>query len=161
MTHARTFQWQDPTEIAARAKDQAGLDFLRSIAGRELLQAAPIAECLGFQLVEVDPGRVVFELLPAPYHYNPIGCVHGGVLATLCDSAAGAAVHSKLPAGVGYTTLEIKVSFLRAVTVATGLLRCEGTILAEGSRVMTSQARLLDAEGRACAHATSTCLVLR
>ncbi len=144
----------------APAFELSGLDFLRSIVSKAS-PPAPIQDTLGFQLVEVDPGRVVFELEPAPFHYNPIGTVHGGVLATLCDSAASAAVHSKLPVGVGYTTLEIKVSFLRAVTVATGRLRCEGTVLSEGSRVMTSQARLLDADGRACGHATATCLLLR
>jgi uncharacterized protein (TIGR00369 family) len=161
MTQTRTFQWTDPVEVAARAKKMAGLEFLRSIAGRDVVQAAPVAECLGFQLVEVEPGRVAFELVPGEHQYNPIGTVHGGVVATLCDSAAGAAVHSLLPEGVGYTTLEIKVSFLRPVTVATGRLRCEGVVLANGSRVATSEARLVDSAGKLYAHATSTCLILR
>src|SRR6187455_3359354 len=93
-TRTRTFSWPDPTATAGAARGAVGVDFLRSIAGRQLQQAAPIAECLGFQLVEVEVGRVVFELLPAEFHYNPIGSVHGGVLCTLADSAAGAAVHS-------------------------------------------------------------------
>jgi uncharacterized protein (TIGR00369 family) len=160
MTKSRTFEWADPGAVAADARRQPGVEFLRSIAGRERLQAAPVAECLGFQLVEAEVGRVVFELRPAEFHFNPIGSVHGGVLATLCDSAAGAAVHSVLPEGVGYTTLEIKVSFLRPVGIDTGLLRCEGTVLSRGSRVAVSEARLTDAAGKLYAHATSTCLVL-
>ncbi len=161
MDRTRSFQWHDPSAVAARARELPGVEFLRSIAGRDIIQAAPVAECLGFQLTEVDVGRVVFELTPGEYLYNPIGSVHGGVLATLCDSAAGAAVHSTLPAGVGYTTLELKVSFLRAVTSASGRLRCQGSVLSAGSRVATSQAHLYDAAGELCAHATSTCLILR
>src|SRR5262245_48178078 len=118
MTRQRTFTWPDPTAVAAQAREGSGLEFLQAIAGRGRPQAAPVAECLGFELVEAEHGRVVFELTPAEYHYNPIGSVHGGVLATLCDSAAGAAVHSTLRAGEGYASLEIKVSFLRPVTVA-------------------------------------------
>jgi uncharacterized protein (TIGR00369 family) len=161
MTRTRTFEWQDPTAVAAHGRRLPGVQFLREIAGRDRVQAAPVAECLGFQLVEVEEGRVVFELRPAEYHYNPLGTVHGGVIATLCDSAAGAAVHSALPAGVGYTTLEIKVSFSRPVTAASGLLRCEGTVISSGSRVASSQARLLDQAGKLYAHATSTCLLLQ
>jgi len=160
MTHSRSFDYADPTDTLARAKAANGLDFLRSIAGRDRLQAAPVAECLSFQLVEVDRGRVVFELVPQPFHYNPIGSVHGGVLATLCDSAAGAAVHSTLELGEAYTSLEIKVSFLRGVTVESGLLRCEGTVISRGSRVAVSEAKLTDAAGKLVAHATSTCLVM-
>jgi len=161
MDRQRTFSWQDPGAVAERARTMSGLEFLRSIAGRQVAQAAPVAECLGFQLVEVEEGRVVFELLPAEHHYNPIGSVHGGVLATLCDSAAGAAVHSTLPRGVGYTTLEIKVSFVRGVGAATGVVRCEGRVLAAGSRVATAEARLTDGAGKLFAHCTSTCLILK
>jgi uncharacterized protein (TIGR00369 family) len=159
----RAFAWTDPTAIAERARRQGGLEFLRSIAGRDVAQAAPVAECLGFQLVEVEEGRVVFELAPAEWHYNPLGTVHGGVIATLCDSAAGAAVHSTLPMGCMYTTLEIKVAFLRALTSSRGgpdRVRCEGLVLARGRRVSTAEARLVDASGKLYAHATSTCLVL-
>lgn len=160
MERQRTFRWQDPRTVAQNARALAGLDFLRAIAGRDRPQAAPVAECLSFALVLVEPGRVVFELTPAEFHYNPIGSVHGGVLATLCDSAAGAAVHSRLPAGTGYTTLEVKVSFLKAVTADSGTLTCEGTVLQIGSRVAASQAHLRDAAGALVAHATSTCLIL-
>src|SRR5437879_4234384 len=95
----------------------SGLEYLRSVCGRDR-QAAPVAELLGFALVVVDEGRAVFELDPTPRHSNPMGTVHGGVVAILCDSAAGAAVHSTLPAGVGYTSLDVSVRFVRPVTVA-------------------------------------------
>jgi uncharacterized protein (TIGR00369 family) len=160
MTRTRSFSWSDPREIAAQARRLPGAEFLRSIAGRGRPQAAPVAECLGFELTLAEPGRVVFELEPAEFHYNPIGSVHGGVLATLCDSAAGAAVHSTLAEGEGYTTLELKVSFLRPVSADSGRVRCEGTVISRGGRVATSEARLTDAAGKLCAHATSTCLIL-
>lgn len=159
-TRSRTFEYDDPSFVARAARDASGLQFLRSIAGRDRRQAAPVAECLGFTLVDVEPGRVVFELTPAEHQYNPLGSVHGGVIATLCDSAAGAAVHSTLAAGVGYTTLELKTAFLRAVTAETGVLRCEGAVLSAGRRVAYAEARLVDAAGKVYAHATSTCLIL-
>jgi len=160
MNRSRTFQWRDPREVSAEGRRQSGVDFLRSIMGRGIPQAAPVAECLGFELVDGDAGRVVFELLPAEFHYNPIGTVHGGVLATLCDSAAGAAVHSTLRVGEAYTTLEIKVNFIRPVTVETGRVRCEGKVISRGNRIATSEAHLTDEAGKLYAHATSTCLIL-
>lgn len=160
MSQSRTFEWTDPLEVASQARQQSGLEFLRAVAGRDRVQAAPIAQAIDMKLVEADPGRVVFELAPATYHYNPIGTVHGGVICTLCDSAASAAVHSLLPAGTAYTTLEVKVNFVRAATVASGLLRCEGTILSRGSRVATAEARLTDAAGKLYAHAVTTCLIM-
>lgn len=160
MTRTRTFEWTDPRQVAHDARSQSGLDFLQSIAGRGRAQAAPICQCLGFDLVEVAHGRVVFELTPAEFHYNPIGTVHGGVMATLCDSATGAAVHSTLKAGEAYTSLEVKVNFIRAMTADTGVVRCEGSIIARGARVATAEARLVDAGGKLYAHATSTCMII-
>ena len=153
----RTFEWLDPATIAVAGRTMAGVDFLRSLQSD---RSAPIAECLGFRLTEVDAGRVVFEIRPAEFHYNPMGTVHGGVVATLCDSAMGAAVHSTLPLGSGYTSLEIKVNFVRAMTAATGPVRCEGKVVSQGSRVATAEARLTDAAGKLYAHASSTCLIL-
>ena len=161
MKRTRTFEWADPRGVALQARGQDGLAFLRAIAGRGRVQAAPVAQCLAFELVEAAEGRAVFELTPSEFHYNPIGSVHGGVVATLCDSATGAAVHSTLQAGEAYTTLEIKVSFLRAVTADTGPVRCEGSVIARGARVATAEARLTDSGGKVYAHATSTCLILR
>jgi uncharacterized protein (TIGR00369 family) len=142
------------------AVESSGLETIRAIfAGR--LPPPPIAELMGFRGVEVELGRAVFEFEPGPQHYNPIGSVHGGVAMTLLDSAMGCAIHSMLDAGVRYTTLEVKTNFVRAMTVDTGLVRCEGTVLHSGSRVATAEGKLLDGEGKLLAHGTTTCLILR
>ncbi len=152
----RTFDWIDPKSIQAKVPGKTGLEFLKSL---DPAHSAPIAECLDFQLTEVENGRVVFEITPAEYHYNPMGSMHGGVMCTLCDSATGAAVHSTLAAGMAYTSLEVKVNFLKAVTSKTGRLRCEGKVVSSGSRVAVSEARLTDASGKLYATANSTCLI--
>jgi uncharacterized protein (TIGR00369 family) len=114
---------------------------------------------LGFRLVEVEPGRAVFEFEPAEFHYNPIGVVHGAMAGMLLDSAMGCCVQTKLPAGTGYTTLEFKVNLVRAITMKTGPMRAEGTIIHVGSRVAAAEGKLVDAGGKIYAHATTTCLV--
>jgi uncharacterized protein (TIGR00369 family) len=116
---------------------------------------------LNMGIDELDKGRVVFTLEPAEYHYNPIGSVHGGIISTICDSAMGCAVQSTLPAGTGYTTLELKVNFLRAVTLETGPMRCEGRVIHVGGRVATAEAYLTDGAGTRYAHATTTCMIFR
>lgn len=119
----------------------------------------PIAETLGFTLVEIESGRAVFEGTPSQHVFNPIGSVHGGYAATLLDSACGCAVHSMLSADQGYTTLELKVSFHRALTGKSGTVRAEGTVLSIGRRAGFAEAKLIDATGKLCASATSTLLV--
>jgi uncharacterized protein (TIGR00369 family) len=114
---------------------------------------------LGFRLVEVDHGQAVFEGRPDERVYNPMGTVHGGYAATLLDSACGLAVHTTLAAGRGYTTLELKVSYLRAMTSASGTVRAVGRIVSIGRRVAFAEATLHDGAGRLCASATSTLLV--
>jgi uncharacterized protein (TIGR00369 family) len=104
---------------------------------------------------------VVFTAQPAEYHYNPLGTVHGGVAATLLDSAMGCAVQSVLPHGAGYTTLEIKVNYLRAMTSRTGRVYAEGKVIYVGGRIATAEARLTDGEGKLYAHGTTTCILLR
>jgi uncharacterized protein (TIGR00369 family) len=137
-----------------------GLEFLRAIGAGEL-PGAPIAELLGIAPVEVEEGRVVFEAVPEPRHYNPIGTVHGGLAATLLDSAMGCAVHSTLPAGVGYTTVELKVNFTRPITSDTGRILSEGTVVHRGGRVATAEGRVFsEADGKLLAHGTTTCLIL-
>jgi len=111
--------------------------------------------------MEAEDGKVVVVMAAQEFHYNPLGTVHGGVLATLLDTAAGCAVHTTLPAGMGYTSLDLTTKFLRPVTVASGSLRCEGTVISRGRTVALAQARLTDAAGRLVAHATSSCLLLR
>ena len=122
---------------------------------------APCGHALDFKGIEASEGRVVFEFTPQEFHYNPIGSVHGGVITTLMDSAMGCAVHSTLPAGTRYTTLELKVNFIRGIGKNTGILQCIGTMIQGGGRVAVSEAKLVDAKGRLYAHGTSTCLILR
>lgn len=110
--------------------------------------------------MEVSEGHAVFAVDPDEYHYNPIGVVHGGLAATLLDSAMGCAVHSKLPPGAGYTTLEIKVNFIRAMTGETGRVRCEAKIVHSGARTATAEGRIVDEAGKLYAHGTTTCLIL-
>jgi uncharacterized protein (TIGR00369 family) len=155
----RTVTWQDPLIGARAAGSMSGLEYMQAIAGGEV-PPPPIALLLDMSIVEVEPGRAVFELDPAEFQFNPIGSVHGGVLATLLDSAMGCAVHAMLPAGTGYTTLELKVNFLRRVTTETGRLRCEGSVIHVGRTVATAEARVVDGGGRLVAHATTTCLVI-
>ena len=115
---------------------------------------------MGMSPVEATRGRVVFTLEPAEWHLNPLGTVHGGVLATLLDTCAACALHSTLPGGTGYTTVDITVKYLRPVTVATGTIRGEGVVINAGRRTALTEARAFDSAGRLMAHATSTCLLL-
>jgi uncharacterized protein (TIGR00369 family) len=151
--------WDDPAPAAREAGSMSGLEYLRGIvAGR--FPAAPISRVLGFALVEVEEGRAVFAVQPAEHHYNPIGLVHGGLLATVLDSAMGCAVHSTLATGGAYTTLEIKVNFTRPVRMDSGLLRCEAKIVHRGKQTATAEGVVRDEQGRVCAHGTTTCLLM-
>jgi uncharacterized protein (TIGR00369 family) len=123
------------------------------------LPAPPIARALGFRMSEVELGRVVFAYDPVFEHYNPLGSIHGGIAATLLDSVMGCAIHSTLKAGNGFTTLEIKVNYVRAMTDKTGPVKAEGKIINVGSRVATAEGRLVDGSGRLLAHGTTTCLI--
>ncbi|MBU2697840.1 PaaI family thioesterase [Pimelobacter sp. 30-1] len=125
-----------------------------------LIPAAPIAETLGFAGFDVpERGTAIFELDPELRHYNPIGSVHGGVYATLLDSACGCAVHSTLAVGEGYTSLDLTVKFLRAVTVDSGRLRAVGTVLQRGRRTALAEAKLYDGSGKLVAYASSSCMI--
>ena len=162
MTHdrTRTVTWEDPRPLAEAGRGVSGVEFLQRIVSGEL-SPPPFAALLNFDLVEVSEGRATFAVNPAEYHYNPIGVVHGGLAATLLDSAMGCAVHSMLPAGAGYTTLEIKVNFIRAMTAETGRVRCEAKIVHSGARTATAEGRIVDEAGKLYAHGTTTCLILR
>ncbi len=116
---------------------------------------------MGFRLVLAEPGRAVFEMEPGPQHYNPIGSVHGGIALTLLDSAMGCAVHTQLERGVGYTTLEVKTNFVRPITADTGVIRCEGIVIHQGSRIATAEGKLTDPNGKLLAHGTTTCLIIQ
>jgi uncharacterized protein (TIGR00369 family) len=126
-------------------------------AGR--LPAAPIAHTLDFTAIRVERGSAIFQGKPLHRHYNPLGSVHGGWFATLLDSALGCAVHSQLPPGKAYTTLELKVNLVRALTVDVPRVRAEGKVIHMGSRTATADARMTGPDGRLYAHATTTCLI--
>ena len=156
----RAYEWDDPAVAAAAARELDGLSFFRAImAGR--LPAPPIMATLGIRAVSFEPGKAVFEVTPAEYHYNPIGSVHGGVYATICDSACGCAVHTLLPAGAFYTSIDLDTRFIRPITLAAGRLLCEGTVDYIGSRTALAKARLVNAEGKLFAQASSNCLIVR
>jgi uncharacterized protein (TIGR00369 family) len=160
MTRSRTITWEDPVETFAQAAQMSGLEFLRAI-GEGRLPQPPMGQLMGFDGLKAEVGRVVFAVTPDESHYNPIGVVHGGLAMTLLDSAMGCAVQSTLPAGSGYTTLETKVNFARAITRDTGLILCEATVVHAGRTVATAEGRVTaDETGKLLAHGTSTCLVI-
>ena len=155
----RTYGWEDPFALRDIMAGRSGLELMRMMVAGEL-PPPPIANTLGFRLVEAEEGRAVFECEPAEYHYNPIGIVHAGLAMTLMDSAMGLAFVATLEEPSGWTTLEVKANFTRALTVDTGLVRCTGSVIHRGRRVATTEARVEDSQGRLCAHGTSTILVL-
>lgn len=143
---------------AETLRSMSGLEFLTGIASGKLPQP-PIAETLGFHLVEVERGRAVFVGTPACGHMNPIGTIHGGYAGTLLDSCMACSVQSTLELGYGYTTLEYKVHLVRPMTEATGPVRAEGRVVHAGRRAATAEGRITDANGNLLAHGTTTCLV--
>src|SRR5215212_6685731 len=159
-TRTRTVSWEDPRALMEAGRNLSGLEYLQRIAEGSLPRP-PISALMNFGLAELGHGRAVFTVEPAEYHYNPIGVVHGGLAATLLDSAMGCAVHSTLPAGAGYTTLEIKVNYVRPMTAETGEVRCEARVIHVGGRTATAEGRVTDAAGKLYAHATTTCLIFR
>ncbi|MEU5567025.1 PaaI family thioesterase [Micromonospora musae] len=157
-TRSRTFSWSDPAVNSAELGRRSGLETLRATLSGEL-PPPPVSRLLDISRMTVDEGLVTVELVPQEFHYNPLGSVHGGILSTLLDTAAGCAVHTTLPAGVAYTSLDLNVKFLRPATVDSGTLVCVGTVLQRGRRTALAEARITDADSRLIAHATSTCLI--
>jgi len=146
--------YASPEQLANRT----GLEFLSAIFAGELPRP-PIGDTLDFVPIRMEPGVAVFQGRPSPRHYNPLGSVHGGWFATLLDSAMGCAVHSTLPAGKGYTTLELKINIVRPLTDAVALVRAEGKVVHAGRQVATAEGRLVGPDGKLYAHATTTCLI--
>jgi uncharacterized protein (TIGR00369 family) len=146
--------WAQPGELASRS----GMEVFEAIFAGSL-PSPPIGATLDFIPVHIEPGLAIFQGKPHARHYNPLGVVHGGWFATLLDSAVGVAVHSTLPAGKGYTTLELKVNMVRALTVAVPLVRAEGRVVHVGRQVATAEGRLVGHDGKLYAHASTTCLV--
>lgn len=148
-----------PGEAApSQAAGRSGLQLFQALLAGEL-PPPPMAITLGFTLMRIESGFAVFQGRPAFSYYNPMGTVHGGWFATLLDSAMGCAVHSTLPAGKAYTTLELKLNLVRALTESVPLVRAEGRLVHGGGRVATAEGRLIGADGRLYAHASTTCLV--
>jgi uncharacterized protein (TIGR00369 family) len=154
----RVVEWDDPVEAAKSGKGLDGRAYMEAIIeGR--IPRPPIAALLGFDLVEIGEGSAVFAMNPGEEHYNPLGTVHGGIAATLLDSAMGCAIHTIVPKGRGYTTVEIKVNYVRAMTRDTGRVRAEGKVIHAGRSIATAEARLVDENGRLYAHGSTTCLI--
>jgi uncharacterized protein (TIGR00369 family) len=154
----RTVTWHDPGQDVTRGLALAGIDYLKAmIAGK--LPPPPMAALVQFDLIDVEPGKVVLTCQPDGSMYNPNGGVHGGLVCTLLDSVAGLAVHSTLPAGRGYTSIEIKVNYLKPVRLGAGPLTVTGTVVKAGSRVGFTEGVVTDASGAIVATATSTLLV--
>lgn len=151
---------QAPPGVATRQQlsERDGLAFLSAISAGAL-PPPPINELMGTVPISVEPGRVVFQGTPGPEHYNPSGSVHGGYAATMLDSAVGCAIHSMLPAGKGFTTLELKVNYIRAMNAQTGPVRAEGKVVSLGGQVGIAEGRITDARGKLLAFATTTCMV--
>lgn len=159
MERTRLIEWADPTITARAAPGRSGLEFLQAMVDGEL-PPPPIMQTLGARLESVAKGEAVFTMTPTESHYNPIGSVHGGVYATLLDSAAACAVHSMLAAGVAYTSLDLSVRFIGAISVDTGPVSCTGTVKHLGRRTALAEAVLTSHTGKLLATATSNCLIL-
>lgn len=158
-TQSRTVTWATPGQAdLAKLLELDGLGQLTAIReGR--IPHPPIMATLGFTDLRAEHGRVIVEMPAAEFHYNPLGGVHGGVISTLLDTAAGCSVHSTLAVGEMYTSLDLTVKFLRPVTIDSGLLVCEGTVLQRGRRTALAQAELRDGHGKVVAHAISSCMI--
>lgn len=157
-SRTRTFSWSDPSIHASHVGRSTGLEMLQALASGEL-PAPPIMALIDLASLAVTEGSVTLQLDPQEFHYNPLGTMHGGVISTLLDTAAACSVHSTLPAGVGYTSLDLNVKFLRPITLASGRLTCVGSVLQSGRRTALAEARLTDASDRLVAQAMSTCLL--
>jgi uncharacterized protein (TIGR00369 family) len=155
----RTYDYDAREPDLAVMRSMSGLDYLTGVL-RGDLPGAPIASTLGIAPVDFGPGRAVFEGTPSRFVYNPLGSVHGGWAATILDSAMGCAVHTTLPAGKGYTTVDLSVTLVRAITDRVPRVRCEANVLHAGGSVITAEGRIVDDAGTLYAHATTTCLVL-
>jgi uncharacterized protein (TIGR00369 family) len=159
-SRVRNISWIDPAASAEEARSLCGIDFVRNLMQGQI-PPPPVFELLGIRVVRVAQGEVDCELVPAEFHYNPMGGVHGGIISTLLDSVMGLAVCTQLPLGSLFATVELKVNFVRPISVKTGVLLACGNIIHPGSRVATAEARLTDQAGKLYAHSTATCLVLR
>jgi uncharacterized protein (TIGR00369 family) len=154
-----------PSDEAAvgKATDRrqlSGLEYLRQVMSGEV-PAAGMRQLMNFTLVEVSEGRAVFSIQPDERHYNGLGIAHGGLAATLLDSATGCAINTMMPAGRIFTTLEMKVNYVRPMTREIGEVRCEANVIHVGGRTATAEGRIVDRDGKLYAHGTATCMLFR
>lgn len=156
---SRTHAWTDPNHLAAATRDLSGADYYAAWQKGELVP--PMAATLGFELADFGEGHIEITCVPTEFHYSPYGVLHGGLAATLLDSATGCAVHTRLPAGTGYATVNLNLSFVKPITIDTGPVRCIGDVSSMGRRMAVADAQLNDIEGRLLAQATSTCLIIQ
>ncbi|MFI5588672.1 PaaI family thioesterase [Amycolatopsis sp. NPDC051758] len=155
---SKTITWEDPLATARLGATMSGLEYLTAVAeGR--VPGPPIAAHFGLRWERIAPGEVVAVAEPDESLYNPIGMVHGGVAATMLDSVVGCAVHTTLPAGVGYSSVELKVSYLRAIHAGRGEIRATGRVVKAGSRIAFAEGEIRDAEGKLLATASGTCVI--
>lgn len=155
----RTISWDDPQALADAGTELAGIDYLRAMMAGELPHP-PISELLGQRITAVEDRSVTFSLTPSEFHYNPIGVLHGGIAATLIDSATGCAVHTTLPAGGQYLTLNLSTDYLRPITEASGEVHCTGTVVHRGRKTGIATAEVVDSAGKVYARGQSNCLIL-
>lgn len=160
MRNERTYRWADPADIAKAAEGLAGLDLLRAMAeGR--VPPPPVGSLIGVGDFVAEKGKVSVGFEPAEFHYNALGTVHGGVIATVIDIVMGSAAHSTLKAGQGFTTLTLELKYHRAVTVKSGRLTATAKVITRGRDIVTAEANLIDKNDRLFANATSTLMILR
>ena len=157
---ARTDKEEAPPDRAEVRRTLSGLEYMRRMAAGELPPSG-MGQLMGFKLVEVGEGHAVFTVTPGERHYNGLGIAHGGLAATLLDSATGCAINTMMPAGRVFTTLEMKINYVRPLTAEAGEVRCEARVIHVGGRVATAEGRIVDREGKLYAHGTATCMLFR
>jgi len=158
-TRSLTINWEDPLASAQAGLTLPGLQYMHAVVNGDVPRP-PIAALLGMGVVEVEEGRALFALEPAEQHYNPIGVVHGGIAATILDSAMGCAVHTTLPAGWSYGTLDLSARFVRPITKDTGRILCEGVVVHRGKTTATTEGRVWAEDGgKLLAHGSGSALL--
>lgn len=155
----RTITWADPSEVVHHVRRLSGADLMEKMRLGEIPEP-PFAKLLGIEVFDAGEGTVTMTLPPQEMHYNPMGCVHGGILSTLLDTVMSAAIHSVLPAGRGYLTLSLNVNFLRPVYEHTGEIMAQGQVVSMGRQIATAEGRVMDVKGNVCATGTATCLLM-
>lgn len=160
MKRTRTYEWSDPADLASILAGKSGVEIARAMAQGDI-PPAPVADLIGVHSFSAEKGKVSVNFYPQEFHYNALGTVHGGVIATLIDIATGAAVHSLLKAGQGFTTLTLELKYHRAVTVKSGRLTATANVLTRGREIATAEARVVDTNDRLFATATSTLMTFK